>query len=294
MKKKIFIVLLLCTWAFLSFPSDIFVTTKDNTNVREDSTVSSSILGSLPSEQTVEVLSESFGWYKIKIPAYISCYISGNFAREITPAEIEVTGKKVNLRSRPSLSGKIIGTVPERSRLKVFGQANGWFQVSGYPYAEGWIHGKLLKKFDGNFGLDTLEAVTKSRLNHDKYAEEKAIANFIEKSHEYLLPILKNKLPTADAGTSYSIISVLTFMGRKNPDVVFYLLESTRNAPVEVAAAYLDAVQNVILPEETKKTPYFYKAKNNTLSPEDIEESREILQQKYTDTICSLGQSQGQ
>jgi len=293
MKKFFFIVLLSCTWASISFPSDIFVSIKDNINIREDSTVSAPILGNLSNGQAVEVISESFGWSKIKTPDYVNCYISENFVREIDSSQIKVTGKVVNLRSKPSLDGKIIGTAPENARLKIVGRTDGWIKASGYPYTEGWVHGSLLKKLDNGFGMKTLEAITFSRLNHNKQAEEKAIADFTERGGKYLLPALKVNLLTADTETSYSIISVLTFMGRKNPDIVFYLLESTHKEPIEVAAACLDVAQNVILSDEAK-VPYFYKAKNDLLSCEDIEESRKKLQQKYTDLFCFVDKTQRQ
>ena len=112
--------------------------TTDNLNVRSGPSTSNSILGKLNKNDKVEVISESGSWSKINYKgstAYVSSqYLSNKQIEEDKNEEVNISNKKVtastlNVRSGPSTSHSIIGTLYKGNVVKPLSQDNGWVKV---------------------------------------------------------------------------------------------------------------------------------------------------------------------
>jgi uncharacterized protein YgiM (DUF1202 family) len=146
MKKKVLVLVGLITYPFLAFSSPCYSVTKDNANVRVDSTTTSPSLGNLAQNDIVEVLDEKYGWYKIILPKKFSCYVSAEYVKEIAPGKVEVTGSKVNLRAKPALKSDILGQAQKGATFVMIEKTDQWVKIQGYPYIKGWVHSMFLKK----------------------------------------------------------------------------------------------------------------------------------------------------
>lgn len=107
-------------------------------NVRSGPSTSNSILGKLNKNDKVEVISESGSWSKINYKgstAYVSSqYLSNKQIEEDKNEEVNISNKKVtastlNVRSGPSTSHSIIGTLYKGNVVKPLSQDNGWVKV---------------------------------------------------------------------------------------------------------------------------------------------------------------------
>ena len=112
--------------------------TTDNLNVRSGPSTSYSILGKLNKDDKVEVISESGSWSKINYKgstAYVSSqYLSDKKVEDDKDEEVKVSNKKVtastlNVRSGPSTSHSIIGTLYKGNVVKPLSQDNGWVKI---------------------------------------------------------------------------------------------------------------------------------------------------------------------
>lgn len=109
--------------------------------VRAQASSTAAVIGSVSNGAMVSVLSESNGWCMIRfgeICGYVpqnALSISGTPPQqEAQPSQtlgfVSVTANDfVNLRSQPSMSGKILGTAPTGAVLTVFSKESGWARV---------------------------------------------------------------------------------------------------------------------------------------------------------------------
>lgn len=107
-------------------------------NVRSGPSTSDSILGRLNKNDKVEIISESGSWSKINYKgstAYVSSqYLSNKQIEEDKNEEENISNKKVtastlNVRSGPSTSYSIIGTLYKGNVVKPLSQDNGWVKI---------------------------------------------------------------------------------------------------------------------------------------------------------------------
>ena len=135
-------------------------------NVRSGPSTGNSVIGSLKNNEKVEVISESNGWSKIKYngkEGYVSStYLKdsnegGNSKPNETPKpnpNVETKTKVVvatslNVRSGPSTSHGIIGSLKNNERVEVISESNGWSKIK-YNGKEGYVSSTYLK--DSNEG----------------------------------------------------------------------------------------------------------------------------------------------
>ncbi|MFH1504724.1 MAG: SH3 domain-containing protein, partial [Candidatus Omnitrophota bacterium] len=149
MKRALILLLLsasICAYPLTVFSSLEYTVIRDKINARVDSTVTSEALGFLAIGDKVEVIKESFGWYKIKLPQKFSCYVAEEFTQKIENNKIRIIASNVNLRSGPSLESCIIGRAPKEAEFPSVKSNGHWIKIEGYPYAQGWVHKKFLKQ----------------------------------------------------------------------------------------------------------------------------------------------------
>ena len=121
--------------------------TASSLNVRSGPSTSSSILGSLSKGTSVQVISESNGWAKIKYngsTGYVSNkYLSSNSPTTESTTTKYVTASSLNVRSGPSTSSSILGSLSKGTSVQVISESNGWAKIK-YNGSTGYVSSKYL------------------------------------------------------------------------------------------------------------------------------------------------------
>ncbi|CEN76053.1 mannosyl-glycoprotein endo-beta-N-acetylglucosamidase [[Clostridium] sordellii] len=131
-------------------------------NVRSGPSTGHGIIGSLKNNEKVEVISESNGWSKIKYNGKEG-YVSSTYLKDSNeggtskPDEKPNVGTKIkvvaatslNVRSGPSTSNSIIGSLKNNEKVEVISESNGWSKLK-YNGKEGYVSSTYLK--DSNEG----------------------------------------------------------------------------------------------------------------------------------------------
>ncbi|EQK42070.1 mannosyl-glycoendo-beta-N-acetylglucosamidase domain protein, possible enterotoxin [[Clostridium] bifermentans ATCC 638] len=137
------------------------VVTATSLNVRSGPSTSNGVIGSLKQNDKVEVISESNGWSKVKFSvkegyvssAYLKDSNGGNTGGSEnpnpTPGKTKVvTATSLNVRSGPSTSNSVIGSLKQNDKVEVISESNGWSKVK-FSGKEGYVSSTYLKDADG-------------------------------------------------------------------------------------------------------------------------------------------------
>ncbi|WP_438617153.1 SH3 domain-containing protein, partial [Paraclostridium sp.] len=145
--------------------SDKKVVNADSLNMRSGASTSYRVIAKLSKGTTVEIISESNGWSKIKHDGRIG-YVSSEFLSNIddnssnekpipnpNPGDTStktkvVTATSLNVRSGPSTSNSVIGSVGYNQKVEVISEINGWSKIK-YNGKEGYVSSEYLKDTDG-------------------------------------------------------------------------------------------------------------------------------------------------
>ncbi|KGJ50688.1 hypothetical protein KD33_01445 [Clostridium sp. NCR] len=138
------------------------VVTATSLNVRSGPSTSNSVIGSLKQNDKVEVISESNGWSKVKFSGKEG-YVSSTYLKDSnggntgggsenpnpTPGKTKVvTATSLNVRSGPSTSNSVIGSLKQNDKVEVISESNGWSKVK-FSGKEGYVSSTYLKDSDG-------------------------------------------------------------------------------------------------------------------------------------------------
>ena len=280
MKKTSIIFALIIVYPFIAFAGQKYTIIKDGVNVRADSTISAKIVGLLQANDEIEVLGEKYDWCKIKLPKNLYCYIAKEFAKILTEdCAVEVNASDVNLRSGPSLESPIIGKAPMKAVFQLIEESNDWIKIQGYPYAWGWVNKRFLREI-------TAEIIISKLCEPDMKKKESLQRELIEKG-EKIIPLLEEQLETCGENTAYSIIAMLTQLGKNNPELSSHFLEKASNSPAKTASAYLDILQEITHPAGPK-TSYFYLTQSGEIPPKEISNAVLALKNKTEQKQYSL------
>jgi uncharacterized protein YgiM (DUF1202 family) len=155
-QKKALFCFLLCSVSLGSvFAADFSVFTgqvnADDINVRVDATVNSKIACVLDKGKLVEVVSEAYEWYKIRLPKEAGSYIKKEFAECINKSpekcsNAKVIGEKVNIRLEPGESSWIIGQVDKSTIVNILGDEGEWYKIDPVHQSYGWVNKKFINK----------------------------------------------------------------------------------------------------------------------------------------------------
>ncbi|MEG2246940.1 MAG: SH3 domain-containing protein, partial [Peptostreptococcaceae bacterium] len=139
------------------------VVTATSLNVRSGPSTNSSVIGSLKLNEKVEVISESNGWSKVKYngkEGYVSStYLKdtdggGSVTPDPTPDPIKtkvVTATSLNVRSGPSTSSGVIGSLKQNQVVEVISENNGWSKIK-YNGTDGYVSSTYLEDYTGDSG----------------------------------------------------------------------------------------------------------------------------------------------
>jgi uncharacterized protein YgiM (DUF1202 family) len=149
----------LCAESFTPFTGQI---NAKGINVRVDSTVGSELICSLAKGELVEVVRESYDWYKIRLPKEAPAYIRkdllecNNFNRNNSgPDFTSQSGKcqsatvvkdRVNIRLAPSESSWILGKADKATIVNIVGEDGEWYKIHPVYQSYGWVNKKFVNK----------------------------------------------------------------------------------------------------------------------------------------------------
>jgi hypothetical protein len=266
-----------------SLGASTYIVIKDNINLRVDSRISAYSLGFLSENDEVEVTETKFGWHKIKLPGKFSCYVAKKYLERLSGQEGRVLASKLNLRSQPDLEAQIIGVAKQGAVLSITGELEGWFKVVGYPYAYAWVHGKFLKEHDLETELASFVDSLIFKLSEPDIAKKKVFHGQLAAKGKQIIPLLEAHFSEANIPTSYSLISILTQVGKSSPEISLYFLEKVDPLKLKSASMYLDIAQGIIK-QDRAKVAYFHLAQENNLTSREVAEARDKLKLEYTRT----------
>ncbi len=279
MKKIILILLLTAACLSLAYPQERRQIIEDKINVRVDSRVSSDSLGYLLKGDNVEVLEEKYGWCKIVLPKKFSAYIAKSLGKKVSSDKIKLTAGNVNLRSKPSLYGHIIGVAPEGSVFKLVSEKKQWWKVRAHPYAKGWVHKKFTTK-DQSLGLDSKVQRLLSKVSKVSPKEKGIYYRKLIQEGKKIIPVLEAKLNEAEDDLIYSIIWIIGRLGEGDLDLASRFLDKIDKNSPRISAIYLDILTSILKPFESKNA-YFYLYQKSMLSESDIESAKNKFNRLY-------------
>ena len=123
------------------------VTSSTNLNVRSAASLSGTIVAKLTSGSNVTLIYKSGNWWYVEYASgqygYASAdyirYVYGTYALEVSNA---IGG--LNVRSGPSTSYGIVGTLPPDQLVLVLSESNGWYKILCNGTLTGYVSGKYL------------------------------------------------------------------------------------------------------------------------------------------------------
>ncbi|MCC3867542.1 C40 family peptidase [Terrisporobacter mayombei] len=133
-------------------------------NFRSGPSTSYSIIGKLSSGTKVELISTSNGWSKIKYDGKTG-YVSSQYLSSSAPESSATTTKYVNtstlnVRSGPSTSYSVIGTLSSGTKVEVISTSNGWSKIK-YSGKTGYVSSQYLSSSASDNSTSTSSSVSK-------------------------------------------------------------------------------------------------------------------------------------
>ncbi|MDD5108980.1 MAG: SH3 domain-containing protein [Candidatus Omnitrophica bacterium] len=155
-----FIILVICfVWSIVAFGADAVVfkgqVNTENINVRVDATVSSAIICGLSKWELVEVISESYDWYKIRLPKEAPSYVKEDLLECLNSDTVTNPGRclsakvikdRINIRLEPSESAWILGKANKSTVVSILGKKGDWYKIQPIYQSYGWVNKKFISK----------------------------------------------------------------------------------------------------------------------------------------------------
>jgi len=234
--------------------------TADNIHVRVDSTASAETIFLLNKGERIEVISETYGWYKVKLPKNAPAYIKKVFIVPLKDNTGEVEKTNVNVRMRPETKAPIIGKVNKGDLLTILNDAeNGWYKIEPPENSFGWVHTKFVKtapaeqeapsesKPEGaSLEKETTEAKEIKEIKEVKKIKEPKETREIEKA-EAKVEIEKNPAATIELNKELKWPKVWEEIELMLPEKTESEEEAAEKSAVEITNA-LSSVEGIVTP----------------------------------------------
>ncbi len=117
----------------MSLAADYYVIKGGSLNLRQEASTDSNVLGQYPSGTWVSVLSASDGWSKVNVNGKTGYVMSKYLTNASSSAVMYIrtnTGKGLNMRNAPSLTGDIITSYANGGKVNVLIKGIGFHKVS--------------------------------------------------------------------------------------------------------------------------------------------------------------------
>ena len=118
----------------------------NNINIRSDSTVGSKIICIANKGEPVEVIRESYGWYKIRLPKTAPSFIKKNLVGLVDEKTAKVIKDNVNIRLRPDESSPILGKADKNEVINILEEREEWYKIEPLNNSFGWVNKKFVDK----------------------------------------------------------------------------------------------------------------------------------------------------
>jgi len=112
-------------------------TASGNLNVRSAPNTGAPIIGQLARGQTINVLEERNGWYRINFNGRDG-WVSGDFVTLSGTGTVTTQGGNLNLRANPSTAAPIVGSIPNGAQIPILGVSGNWF-LTTFGGTRGWV-----------------------------------------------------------------------------------------------------------------------------------------------------------
>jgi len=116
----------------------------NNINIRSDSTINSKIICIANRGEPVEVIRESYAWYKIRLPKRAPSFIKKNLVELIDTKSAKVIKNNVNIRLGPDESSPILGKADKNEVINILSESGEWYKIEPLANSFGWVHSKFV------------------------------------------------------------------------------------------------------------------------------------------------------
>lgn len=122
-------------------------------NIRSDSTVSAPIICSANKGSLVEVISEFYEWYKIRLPKFSPSYIKKSLVECIGYKEPQklndcqngkILKNRANVRLSPDETSPVLGQIDKDEIINIIQEKADWYKIEPIQNSFGWIHKKFV------------------------------------------------------------------------------------------------------------------------------------------------------
>jgi uncharacterized protein YgiM (DUF1202 family) len=120
----------------------------NNINIRSDSRVGSKIICIANNGEPVEVIKESYGWYKIRLPKTAPSFIKKNLVGLVDEKTAKVIKDNVNIRLGPDESSPILGKADKNEVINIVEERGEWYKIEPLNNSFGWVNKKFVDKAD--------------------------------------------------------------------------------------------------------------------------------------------------
>ncbi len=135
-----------CVRAETEFPIDAEIKA-EIANIRMDSTVGAEIVCSVPRGTPVEVVSQLYEWYRLRLPKQAPSFVNKSLVAPLDNKQVRVLKDRVNIRLQPSERAAILGKVDKDTVLYVIADRGDWFEIEPVRNSYGWVHKSLVHPF---------------------------------------------------------------------------------------------------------------------------------------------------
>lgn len=118
----------------------------DEINIRTDATINSEVICTVRKDQLLDIISESFEWYKVRIPPEAEAFVYKKFVSLDEDKTARINGSNVNVRIRADLASPILGRVNDGEPVKIIEESGDWFKIRAPESCYGWIHKNFVTK----------------------------------------------------------------------------------------------------------------------------------------------------
>ncbi len=148
-KKLLIFFVVFLTTPFITYAAEQFPFVGEikghDVNVRSGQSVNFDRLTQLNKGDTVVVIGRNYSWYKIRLPQKAACYINKRYVEREENNLGVVTGGRVNLRARPSLTSTVIGKLKKGTLIRILKEVGDWYRIEPMKGIYGWVKVDFVK-----------------------------------------------------------------------------------------------------------------------------------------------------
>lgn len=122
-------------------------TASGNLNVRQSASTSSAVVASLPKGGYVTLLSKSGAWWYVEYADGRYGYCSASYIRQVSGSyarQVTTSSGNLNVRSGPSPSYGVIGSLPKGKHVVVLSQTGDWSKILYHGTKTGYVSSSYL------------------------------------------------------------------------------------------------------------------------------------------------------